>query len=86
MHAGGSNRDGGGSPAGSIPGAEDERMAATRQDAGQAFDHCLTKNRPKYPKAAEGLDKDRNPPRGYPGYRKGSPQVLKPSSRTRAEA
>ncbi|MGH9961042.1 MAG: IS256 family transposase, partial [Pyrinomonadaceae bacterium] len=34
-------------------------MAATRQDAERAFDHFLTHYRPKYPKAAECLEKDR---------------------------
>lgn len=34
-------------------------MAATRQDAEKAFDHFLTVYRPKYPKAAECLEKDR---------------------------
>ncbi len=34
-------------------------MAATRQDAERAFDHFLTLYRPKYPKAEECLEKDR---------------------------
>ena len=34
-------------------------MAATRQAAEKAFDHFLTVYRPKYPKAAECLEKDR---------------------------
>jgi putative transposase len=34
-------------------------MAATRQDAERAFDHFLTVYRPKYPKAAACLEKDR---------------------------
>lgn len=34
-------------------------MAATRQEAERAFDHFLTLYRPKYPKAAECLEKDR---------------------------
>lgn len=34
-------------------------MAATRQDAEQAFDHFLTVYRPKYPKASACLEKDR---------------------------
>lgn len=34
-------------------------MAATRQDAEKAFDHFLTVYRPKYPKAADCLEKDR---------------------------
>lgn len=33
-------------------------MAATRQDAEKAFDHFLTVYRPKYPKAADCLEKD----------------------------
>lgn len=33
-------------------------MAPTRQDAEHAFDHFLTVYRPKYPKAAECLEKD----------------------------
>lgn len=35
-------------------------MAATRQEAEKAFDHFLTVYRPKYPKAVECLEKDRN--------------------------
>lgn len=35
-------------------------MAATRQDAEQAFAHFLRVYRPKYPKAADCLDKDRD--------------------------
>ena len=35
-------------------------MAATREDAEKAFDHFLTVYRPKYPKAADCLEKDRN--------------------------
>jgi len=35
-------------------------MAATRQDAEKAFDHFLTVYRPKYPKAADCLEKDRD--------------------------
>lgn len=34
-------------------------MAATRQDAEKAFDHFLTLYRPRYPKAADCLEKDR---------------------------
>lgn len=34
-------------------------MAATRADAERAFDHFLTVYRPKYPKAADCLEKDR---------------------------
>jgi putative transposase len=34
-------------------------MAATRQDAEKAFNHFLTVYRPKYPKAAECLERDR---------------------------
>ena len=35
-------------------------MAATREDAEKAFEHFLTVYRPKYPKAAQCLEKDRN--------------------------
>jgi putative transposase len=35
-------------------------MAATRQEAERAFDHFLTVYRPKYPKAVECLEKDRD--------------------------
>lgn len=35
-------------------------MAATRKEAEQAFAHFLSVYRPKYPKAADCLDKDRN--------------------------
>jgi len=35
-------------------------MAATRQEAEKAFDHFLKVYRPKYPKAAECLEKDRD--------------------------
>lgn len=35
-------------------------MAAARADAEKAFDHFLTVYRPKYPKAAECLEKDRD--------------------------
>jgi len=34
-------------------------MAATRQEAGKAFDRFLKVYRPKYPKAVECLEKDR---------------------------
>lgn len=39
-------------------------MAATRQDAEEAFDHFLTVYRPKYLKAAELLEKDREAQNG----------------------
>ncbi|QSA99094.1 IS256 family transposase [Methylococcus sp. EFPC2] len=35
-------------------------MAATREDAEKAFEHFLTVYRPKYPQAAQCLEKDRN--------------------------